>query len=535
MKNKALIYCRVSTEEQATSDRHSLRTQLTLCEKAIEESNVYKLATDGTYEDPGRSATNMNRPGLQDLLLRIQEDKSVGAVFIQDTDRLARNANDHLVIKALLKKHEVKLVSVSQAGLEDTPEGNFMDLVIAGVNQFQSQITGRKTVKSMEQKFRDGGWPTHAPIGYFNTGEEGDEKKRTVTVDPFRGPLITEAFKMYSTGNYSIIEIRDILYEKGFRSKTNKLLQHSKMAEIFKNHFYYGEMRWRKLSNKGKHTPLIDKETFDQCQIVASNHDAGRCHRRKFNFILRGHVWCGRCGYRYTAEHHHKKGISYYHCNHYGNRLKKVEENCRDKYVEVTELENQVQEYFDGIQFSNELVYKIESRLKTVYKTKRDSVGQQKNRLQQTKLALEAKLETAEEKLIDGILDNVAFDRLKKRYREQIENIENEMIKADRSKNIKVDIIQQVLGLVRSVGDSYQTAPPQLKRIYLSLFWQRFEVENKLITKAIKSPILSAVEAIGGLSLKELAHATKTPTESSMGEFVINNSMLGAHRELNPN
>ncbi len=47
--NKALIYCRVSTEEQAQSDRQSLKTQLRLCEKAIDETSSYKLAEKGVY------------------------------------------------------------------------------------------------------------------------------------------------------------------------------------------------------------------------------------------------------------------------------------------------------------------------------------------------------------------------------------------------------------------------------------------------------------------------------------------------------
>ena len=130
--NKALIYCRVSTDEQAGDERHSLKTQLRLCERGIEDMKTYKLADNGVYKDPGKSATNMNRPGLQDMLIRIQEDKSIGAVFVQDTDRLARNASDHLTIKTLLRKHNVELISVSQPGLENTPEGNFMDLIIAG-------------------------------------------------------------------------------------------------------------------------------------------------------------------------------------------------------------------------------------------------------------------------------------------------------------------------------------------------------------------------------------------------------------------
>lgn len=485
------------------------------------------------YEDPGRSATNMNRPGLQDLLLRVQEDKQVGAVFIQDTDRLARNANDHLVIKALLRKHDVKLISVSQPGLEDTPEGNFMDLVIAGVNQFQSQITARKTMKSLEQKFRGGGWPTHAPIGYLNVGEEHDAEKRTVIVDPVRGPLITEAFKMYATGDYTIIEVRDYITKVGFRSRTGKHLSHSKMAEIFKNHFFYGEMRWRGLVGPGEHAPLTDQDTFDRCQAVMAEHSGRRCRRRKYNFVLRGFVYCARCGYRYTAEHHPKKNKSYYHCSHFGNKVSGVKVKCNDRYVEIGYLESQVQEKFNSIQFSEDFLEKAEAKLQLAYNAKRSSVSDSRKRLEKARVALEHKLETAEEKLIARVLDDEQFGRLKGRYREQINGIDEQIFKLERSKNIKVDVIQQVLAMIRNIGGSYEKATPELKRLYLGLFWERFEAENRLITKATKSPIVRALEAVGTISERELQTMPATAEFTAM-EPVILRPIRGGYWESNP-
>src|SRR6185369_3039091 len=231
---KALIYCRVSTDEQAGDERFSLRTQQEVCEKEIKRRG-FQLAEDGIYSDPGRSATNMERPGLKALLLRVQEDKSIKAVFVQDTDRMARNAQHHLIIRALLKTHGAQLISVSQPSLgEDTAEGNLLDLMVAGMNQFQSQLTGRKTIKSMEQKFNEGGWPTKAPIGYLNV-EDPKTKKRVVIVDEERAPLIIEAFKMYSTGDYSVLMILDELYKRGLTTTRGKKIAHSKMVAMLQN------------------------------------------------------------------------------------------------------------------------------------------------------------------------------------------------------------------------------------------------------------------------------------------------------------
>ncbi|MFA6295248.1 MAG: recombinase family protein [Candidatus Paceibacterota bacterium] len=527
--NKALIYTRVSTEEQATSDRHSLKTQLSLCEKAIDDSGEYKLAPDGVYNDPGKSATNMKRPGLQDMLLRIQEDKTIRAVFVQDTDRLARNTTDHLTIKALLAKHQVKLISVSQPGLEDTPEGNLMDTIIAGFNQFQSQLTARKSTKSMAQKFSDGGWPTHAPIGYLNVGEKDNEKKRTVIVDPIRGPLIQEAFKLYATGDYSAVAVLDIIHEKGFRARNGKRIMLGKFADMFKNHFYYGEMRWRGLVGPGKHQPLIDKELYDRCQRITEEHNHRACRRHKHNFILRGFIRCAICGCRYTAEHNFKKKISYYHCNRYKNNIP-GNIKCSDMFVEMSNLENQVQEQFNRLQFTDDFIAKIEARLKIVYEEKKSSVTDEKSRIMQAKLSVESKLERAEHKLIDGVIDDQSFERLKKAYREQIEDFENQIAKLDRSKNIKVDVIQQVLALTRDIGTSYSNAKPELKQLYLGLFWHHFLAKERKIVEAVKSPIVVALEEVGAIT-DAAENTMNTPIPSPMsdvGSSVINNTFRGA-------
>ena len=75
--NNALIDLRGSTEEQAKDGHHSLGAQKTQCLKVAQDLG-YKVIE--TFIDPGRSATNMRRPGLQDMLVRCQDDKTIDAV-----------------------------------------------------------------------------------------------------------------------------------------------------------------------------------------------------------------------------------------------------------------------------------------------------------------------------------------------------------------------------------------------------------------------------------------------------------------------
>lgn len=181
---------------------------------------------------------------------------------------------------------------------------------------------------------------------------------------------------MYATGDHSVIEVRDAMFKKGLTSVRGGRIAHSKMIEMFKNPFYIGEMHWRGLVNKGRHKPLINKQTFEQVQTVMAQHNNFACRRRKFNFILRGFVFCARCGQRYTAEHHPKKHKSYYHCNRSGDNIK-----CTDKYVEVWDLEEQVTNYFKTIQFSQKFIDNVVGRVEKIYKGRKGKINKEKKAL----------------------------------------------------------------------------------------------------------------------------------------------------------
>jgi len=69
---KALIYARVSTDEQA-QEGMSIDTQINRCTRWAEE-NGYAIV--GVYKDEGKSATNMNRASLKDLLGRFRSERA---------------------------------------------------------------------------------------------------------------------------------------------------------------------------------------------------------------------------------------------------------------------------------------------------------------------------------------------------------------------------------------------------------------------------------------------------------------------------
>jgi len=473
MINKALIYCRVSTEEQA-KEGYSLDAQENFCSKFARHNN-YRIAE--VYRDEGKSATNLKRPALQDLLAKCQQDKSVNAVIVQETDRLARNTQDHLTIKAMLRKSDIKLISVAQPMLDESPEGNMIDTILASVNQFQSDLNGRKTKKGMQEKFNNGGWPCLAPPGYLNA--ETKDSHKIIIPDPERWFLVKKALKMYLTGNHSATEISEIFYKKGLKSRIGKRIGHSTMIEIIKNPFYAGIMRWGGEERKGKYKTMITLNEHKRILNIVDAHNRHACRRRKHNFLLRGFIFCDICGHRYTAEKHRiGKNPDYYHCS-----ARSGKHSNKGQNIEAKKLEEKVEEQFKNIQFSDDFIQLLIQKIKKFYDNRKSGDNQEKRILLNRKLNIEKKRDVAEEKLIAGTFSDEDFARIKKRYEVDIDNAKNELEKIEGKHNIDIDTIREALMLSKNIYKAYKKAPYQIKRLYLSFFWDGLYAKDKEIVR----------------------------------------------------
>ena len=152
------------------------------------------------YVDRGESARTADRPRLQAMLARIAEDGDVDAVVVHKIDRLARNMEDHVAIRALLRRRGVALVSVTE-NLEETASGRLVEGIHALMAEFYSANLASEIKKGMAQKAKMGGWPHTAPLGYLNVREPiGGRQVAHIVPDPERAPLIKAAFELYATG-----------------------------------------------------------------------------------------------------------------------------------------------------------------------------------------------------------------------------------------------------------------------------------------------------------------------------------------------
>ncbi len=105
---KVALYARVS------SDRQDIDLSITAQLNALRE---YASRNDHTvvkeYIDEAESGRSIDRPGFQNMIATArQKDTPFEAILVWKLSRFARNREDSIIYKSLLRKHGVQVISI---------------------------------------------------------------------------------------------------------------------------------------------------------------------------------------------------------------------------------------------------------------------------------------------------------------------------------------------------------------------------------------------------------------------------------------
>src|ERR687883_1267071 len=147
---RAILYARVSTEEQARSG-FSLAQQLeALREYAAREG--YEVLEE--VRDPGQSGASLERPGMD----RVRDLVAAGGVFVvlaQDRDRFAREPAYTYLLRREFEEHGCALRALNDRG-DDSPEGQLTDGILDQIAKFERAKIAERTRRGILEKARQG-------------------------------------------------------------------------------------------------------------------------------------------------------------------------------------------------------------------------------------------------------------------------------------------------------------------------------------------------------------------------------------------
>ncbi|MGV8151399.1 MAG: recombinase family protein [Candidatus Woesearchaeota archaeon] len=249
--NKAAIYVRVSTEEQA-KEGYSLAAQ----EQALKDhAKLLGYETHKIYKDEGKSAKDMHRPAMQQML-KDAEKHQFSAIIVYKLDRFSRSLKDLILTIEQLKKINVDFISMQDRIETASASGKLMFHIISSFAEFERDIISERTRFGMKEKAKEGGIVSKAPLGY----------------------KIHEGKLVLDTGNAEKVRI---IFKQFLESKDslNKIARKYNLTvrgliKILMNRTYIGEIKFKE-TYTGQHELLIDKELFNKVQekIASTRQD----------------------------------------------------------------------------------------------------------------------------------------------------------------------------------------------------------------------------------------------------------------------
>ncbi|HEX2838949.1 MAG TPA: recombinase family protein [Phycisphaerales bacterium] len=265
-----------------------------------------------------QTAKKPGRPVFNDMLARLERYEASG-ILAWHPDRLARNALDGGRVIHMVDMGVIKNLVFPTCPFDPTPTGKFMLSIMFGQSKYYVDNLGENIRRGHRRKLADGIWPAFTPIGYLN-----DRATRTIGIDPVRGPMVQELFRLYATGLYTLDQLTQVARTQNLLTRAGDPLSRTQIHKMLTNTLYCGILKWKDEVHEGRHEPLVSAELFDQVEHVISGKSKPRGKRLK-SYTYRGVFRCGECGCFVTTET--QKGHNYLRCT------KRVKRDCSQPYV----------------------------------------------------------------------------------------------------------------------------------------------------------------------------------------------------------
>jgi len=340
---KVALYARVS------SDRQDIDLSITAQLKALREyasRNGHTVVKE--YVDEAESGRSIDRPGFQNMIAAArQKNTPFEAILVWKLSRFARNREDSIIYKSLLRKHGVQVISINEP-VEDTPSGKLLEGIIEVIDEFYSDNLSQDVLRGQKENasrgFYNGGRP---PYGYVRVKvKDGVTSRTKLEPDPKTAPITQRIFRecirifRECMAGKGLKAIARSLNADGISSRTGRKWGATSIEKILHNEAYTGTLVWGKrtrnpsqitngtvpLRTEEAWPALVDGTAFTQIQAKLAARAPKVIHPREVDspYLLSGIMRCGVCGAAMVGQgsgHRYR----YYMCS---NARRKGREVC---------------------------------------------------------------------------------------------------------------------------------------------------------------------------------------------------------------
>ena len=361
MKTGAL-YIRVSTDDQTEySPDAQIRLGLDYAKK-----NGIIIPKKFIYQDDGISGRKaINRPAFQELIAMAKsEEHPIDVILVWKFSRFARNQEEAIVYKNLLKKAGVDVVSVSEP-IPDGFIGELVQRIFEWMDEYYSINLSGEVMRGMTERASRGGYNSDPPLGY-------KMQAGVPVINPDTAPIVKNIFDWYVNKQMSFYDIAAKLNLLGYKTKRGGKFQNRTVAYIIRNEFYNGKIIWNKtdhatrkikaksewIVSDGTYETFIPEELFNAAQ--ERDKSTYRPKRKRpsstYKHWLSGMLVCSACGQRLVRSSTTKKGNTYFQCTGF-NHASCSESHATNEFA----LKPAIFEALDKVIATGEVTYTVHS------------------------------------------------------------------------------------------------------------------------------------------------------------------------------
>ena len=312
---RVTFYARVSSESD--EQLNSLGNQITYYEDLIKRNQNWTFVSG--YIDEGLSGiSTKKRENFNRMIEEAAEDK-FDLIITKEISRFARNTLDSIQFTRQLLNYGVG-VFFQNDNINTLDEDSELRLsIMSSIAQDELRKLSSRVKFGHQQAIKDKVVLGNSRIfGY--TKDDG-----RLVIDEEQAPMVRELFELYATDQYSMKQIENSFWEKGYRNHNGKKIAHTTMSNMIANPKYKGFYVGNKVkvidmfTKKQKFLPpedwvmfkdetgeivpaIVSEELWDTANAILKRRSddvksrQGICNHAN---LLTGKLYCTHCGAAY--------------------------------------------------------------------------------------------------------------------------------------------------------------------------------------------------------------------------------------------
>lgn len=337
------LYIRVSTDDQAElSPDAQKRLLLDYAKK-----NGIIISNDFIFSESVSGRHVQKRPEFQRMIgIAKQPSHPIDVILVWKYSRFARNQEESIVYKSMLKKDHVEVISVSEP-LVDGPFGSLIERIIEWMDEYYSIRLSGEVLRGMKEKALRNGYQSSPCLGYEAVGHG-----KPFQINEAEYAMVSYIMDLYDNQNMDETAIARKCNDLGYKTKRGNPFERRTVDRILQNPFYCGIVSWNGVEFDGAHEVRISKERFDRRQkLIASRRRPMKARNvSTCKHWLSGLLKCSVCGA--TLSYTGNGKCPYFQCWKYAKGFHKT-----SVALSVKKAEEAVISYFDQILSGTDFTY----------------------------------------------------------------------------------------------------------------------------------------------------------------------------------